>query len=340
MSDHFIIHLESVPNFLSPDNKPAFFTQNLQDPIHLRERENYRWEVALEAISIPNAIYNINYNESTFYYIVKIKNFNREDIPDSNVIPTARYTYFDNEIKIVQSITLPMGFYDPISYADTINRKLTEAARAIVKTFEKYVKRDNLKITFKYDNILKKFLIEMNAPLIFDKIDENTGEQLFKASSSSITEELEIPDKNLRDLYGCEISRDHQFINKSGHLTFMCNMYRKFQKIFVMTDIVHYSIINNFYVPILRIIDMSKHLTNNYATLDTMLNPRSRKRFRMSENMINPTFERLQYYPLKSVHFNKIMIKLADEHGNDLQFNKNTRDVTTVTLHFRENKIS
>ncbi len=354
--DNRWLHLESIKTKDTPDNTPGEFTVIKRDPLILPPKEGYIWEVALEEIIIPNAIYNVTADMTTLIYLIyfelKSKSATKEEEEDQNPYPhplrmqlvkregNLIYRKDDiNKIGLVEyKVKISAGFYDAVAYAHAVNSKLAIAKDKIITFLDnegEELSRDILKAQFHFDNIQKKFLVELTAGY---RLTPNT--QVYeRLGNVNNFEEIRIPEAALSNLFGCAVTESMRHIRSSGPLAFMCNMTRNLQAIFLYGDFVKYTTINNTEFPLLRKINLTEELSTTYTSLDTRINPKSRKRYRQPKTMLTPKFDRLQYIPVSKDIINQFHILLTGETSRTLEFQAQTRDITSCTLHFRQRKL-
>lgn len=283
------------------------------------------------------------------------------------------------DIVIILDLRIPNGFYDPISYVNVINQRALKLKEFVVNRYPSLFTMDELQFEMRYNNNNKKFYISLNTQRYEETISENNlnldmqtkidkllnllkpvitrvarrreinnkNQEIEHVSESeerkrvynlySILESVTINNDRLRDMYGC--ASNPATIEVSQYLPHLCNMNKYFQRLFIYSNIVQNSIINTIYAPILRIIDLSNEINTTFTSLDTKSNSKSKQKFRITKNILEPHLERLQYYNVSKNIINHISISLYNEYGEILNFQPNSRIETSLTLHFKQNRL-
>lgn len=330
-NNSFYIHVDSSVDDkdIFIDNNLGDFSQYLSDALNLNCENDEHWEVALEQLILPNALNNIHPGQNEFEYSIIID----KSLPPSKPVPQTTvsqvYEASANPYKISVPFTLTAGYYDTLSFATFMNKKLTKVKRYILKHFEGYLsalKEEDMLFRLHFSSIAKKFYFQSN-PAIFEKIT---------VKNVNIQKILGLTSKDCPPNYPELIDVNHFPTNMRKRASYLGplqpNLNRHFQKIIVYCDIVQESIVIDRYVSVLRVFDISALLNiTNSSTHNE--NPK----IRMPLTCINPHIERLHFFPLNTNTLQKIQIKIANEFGEDLVFCE-TKDVTHAVLFFKKIK--
>lgn len=126
--NEFYMFLTSEPDIKNGfgKNKPGSFTNHLQTPMNFTDpKEN--WQVALESLEIPNAIYNLTGSLCEFTY----RNLRLAPYKDDQDITLFNDASFEPLIDRV--LKIPPGYYDPWTYCDAVNHAFEELIDTEIK---------------------------------------------------------------------------------------------------------------------------------------------------------------------------------------------------------------
>lgn len=372
------LHLDSSidDDNLFPDNNLGDFTVLLPDVLNLKcDEQSEHWEVALEAVTLPNCLMNILKGHNKVEYSVIIRDYLPWD--PSQLTKDLTYGQVTNikekkkEFTIVCPFFLPTGYMDVNSFVNSINNHLKVFQHAVWLDF-----KDKSKFVQKYEK-----------ELIMDVCYDPSQRKLFFHHNRGLNEHLYFPSKKLRKLIGLShksVPQQANFNNFQHLISDMilegnspftyasetCNFNRHFQNLIVHCDIVEESVINDKYASILRILDVSSLMAkaiHHYPASSSLqvrttvgFDTQAIKTIQNKDELLNkflldrtvmdkihssypllpslgPVFQRLHFIPLNSNSLQKISFKLANEFGEDIYFVE-TRDVTRVVLCFRRVK--
>lgn len=335
-NNSFYLHLDS-----SVDDKDIFiennlgdFSQFLYDALQLECKDDEHWEVALEQLVIPNALTNIYPGHNEFEYSIII----HHSLPPPKPIPQTKVTqvFFDaaNPYKITVPFTLSAGYYDTMSFAVYMNKKLSKVKRYILKHFNGHLeglKEKDMDFRLHYSSIARKFYFHSN-PSIFEKLT---------VKNEKLQKMLGLTSKDCPPNYPELVDYLHFPSNLKKRSSFLSplqpNLNRHFQKVIVYCDIAQESIVNDKYASVLRVFDISTILNSTHSTIHNENQRKGDNFVKMPLTCINPHIQRLHFFPLNTNTLQKISIKMANEFGEDLVF-CDTKDVTHVVLFFKKIK--
>lgn len=119
--DEFYVFLTSEPDPENgyKNNSPGSFTNRLKTPLNFKDQQE-NWQVALENIEIPNAIYNITGSLCEFTY----RNIRLAPYKEDQTKTLLQSKSF--EPLIDRNLTIPPGYYDPWTYCSAVNSAFTQ----------------------------------------------------------------------------------------------------------------------------------------------------------------------------------------------------------------------
>lgn len=349
-NNSFYLHLDSSidDRDVFIDNKLGDFTQILPDAIYLECEDDEHWEIALEELILPNALNNIYPGTNEFEYSI-IVDWNYDTVANVTVPQTNISQVFTgakrkrnmrhaldikeminevpiNPYKITVPFNLAAGYYDNLSITSAINKKVKKIKKYLLKNFNNHgLKKENMHFQIKYSPITRKMS--------------------FYTCPKSL-EQLTVKNEKLKRILGLESESYPQYPKLTDYRTqleerptqgefnapLQPNLNRHFQKIIIYCDIAQESVLNDKYVSLLRVFDISTLLNSTYSS-----NQHVEENKQMPLTCINPHIERLHFYPVSTNVLQEISIKIANEFGEDLIFCE-TKDVTNVLLFFKKIK--
>lgn len=326
-NNSFYLHLDSSVDDLDifKDNKLGEFTQILPDSINLDCKDNEHWEVALEELILPNALNNIYAGQNNFEYSV-IVNYN---LPPEHAVPQTKISRVlkisANPYKITVPFQLTAGYYDSLSFTTSINEKIEKIKTYLYSHFGKYgLKKEDMLFQLNFSTVTRKFQL-ITCPKRFEQltVKDKKVQRILGLSSENYPEYPEIIDQR-------EIEQRDNHGEYEAPL--QPNLNRHFQKIILYCDIAQESILNDKYVSLLRVFDISTLLNSTYSSIE-----HDDPSKRMPLTCLNPHIQRLHFFPLNSNTLQEITIKISNEYGENLVFCE-TKDVSHVLLFFKKIK--
>lgn len=333
VNNSFYLHLDSSVDDrdIFVENNLGDFSQYLPDAINLSCEDNEHWEIALEQLVLPNALNNIYPGQNEFEYSLIIKEY----MPPQQPVPQTKVSLVfegaTNPYKITVPFSLEAGYYDTLSFTSAINNKMEKIKDYLFKHFKNYgLAQGDTHFHLHYSSISRKLYFHSN-PFLLEQITvrNNKLQKMLGLRTKSfpnypkLKSILDFPDPNKVEIGSFP-----------GPL--QPNLNRHFQKIIVYCDIAQKSIVNDKYVPVIRVFDISTLLNSNTQTVSSKTPSKEEQEGdKMPLTCINPHIQRLHFFPVNTNIIQEISLKLANEFGEDLIFCE-TKDVTHVVLFFKK----